>query len=70
MIFDEKYNVVPHHRIKKYYKSSELVVFWCDMLMIRWLDMIVFCGDKSPFYGATGTCCFRLMDFKARVDPS
>ena len=32
-----------------------------------------FCGDKSPFCGATGTLCFGLqltlpMGFKARVD--
>ena len=34
----------------------------------------IFCGDKSPFCGATGTLCFGLqltlpMGLKARVDP-
>ena len=32
---------------------------------------LFFCGDNSPFCGATGTLCFglHLMGFKARVDP-
>ena len=36
---------------------------------------IYFCGNKSPFCGATGALCFRLwltlpVGFKVRVDPS
>ena len=42
----------------------------------QWLFFFFnFCGDKSPFCGATGAPCFRLrltlpMGLKARVDPS
>ena len=43
----------------------------CSFLLLFFF--FKFCGDKSPFCGATGTLCFRLqltpsMGFKARVD--
>ena len=46
------------------------------MVTENWTDLFFyFCGDKSPFCGATGALCFRLrltllVGFKARVDPS
>ena len=53
--------------------SLNLRTFIHNILM--WAIFFYFCGDKSPFCGATGTLCFGLqltlpMGFKARVDPS
>ena len=65
---------------------ATMIAFFYKFTKIHWKEALVFLvffvcffhfGDKSPFFGTTGTICFELrltayaiMCFKARMDPS
>ena len=80
MISIEKYHIhwfIFHKRNKiyTYFKLKSFIANYWNLMGFFVVFYFNFCGDKSPFCGATGALCFRHqltlpMGFKARVDPS